>query len=118
MTIRTALTTPAVKRMIALTAVYVLALQALFGAGAQLRVMLAEAPGLCTILGFEKPDQPKHVMDACAVHCVGHASPDSAAFPALAMTLLALIGWALAQNQTPQTAPRPVLAFRGRGPPR
>jgi hypothetical protein len=118
MTIRAALTSPAVKRMIALTAVYVLALQALFGAGAQIRVLLAQSPGLCTILGYEEPGQPKHAQDACATHCVGHATQDGAAVAALAALILALSGWTLTQRRAQRLSPRMALAFQGRGPPR
>jgi hypothetical protein len=119
MTIRAALTRPSVKRLIALTAVYVLALQTLFGAGAQLRVLLAETPGLCTILGFQEPGQPKHAMDACTIHCAGHASQDSAAVAAaIAALLTGIAGWTLTQRQTRQCHLRPAFAFRGRAPPR
>lgn len=118
MPLRAALTNPSVKRLIALTVVYVLALQALFGAGAQLRVLLTETPGLCTILGFQEPEQPKHAMDACAIHCVGHAAADaSALIAAAAMVLLAWSGAANAATLNRRAA-RPIRAFYGRGPPR
>lgn len=119
MTIRAALTQPSFKRLIALTAAYVLALQVLFGAGAQLRVLLAETPGLCTILGFQQPDKPKHALDACAVHCVGHSSQDGAAVAAVVAAMLTgIAGWTLTQRKTRQPLPRAALAFRGRAPPR
>lgn len=118
MTIRAALTRPSVKRLIALTVVYVLALQALFGAAAQMRVLLSDAPGLCTILGFQGPDQPKHAPDACAVHCVAQISADMSGLAALAAATLALAGWSMSRTVTSPGPLRAVLAYRGRGPPR
>lgn len=112
------MTQPAFQRLIALTAVYVLALQALFGAGAQLRVLLSETPGLCTILGFQTPDQPMHAADTCAVHCIGKANQDSAALTAIAVLVIALTGWILTNTQGVRFAVRPARAFQGRGPPR
>jgi hypothetical protein len=118
MTIRAALTHPAAKRLAALVVVYALAWQALFGAGAQLRVLLAETPGLCTLLGFQDPAEPKHALDACAIHCVGHASADAAAVLPAAMLVLTLFGWSVAAIARTAPAPRAALAFYGRAPPR
>jgi hypothetical protein len=115
---RLAIQNPAVKRITALTLACVLALQALFGAGAQIRVLLAETPGLCTILGFEQPDKPKHALDACTVHCVGHAASDSAAPLAAMAVLFVLLGWTLQQRKRIGVAPEIARAFLGRGPPR
>jgi hypothetical protein len=118
MTRRAALTNPAFKRLTTLVLVYVLALQALFGAGAQVRVLLAETPGLCTILGFEQPDKPRHAMDACTVHCVGHVAGDAAA-PLTALALMfVVLGWNVQRRAQAQRAPRFARAFYGRGPPR
>lgn len=117
MTIRAALMQPSFKRLVALTAVYVLALQALFGAGAQLRVLLAETPGLCTILGFQEPGAPKHAADACVVHCAGLANQDSGRLAAVAALLLAVTGWVLAQGRSRPMTPSLARAFYGRGPP-
>lgn len=108
---------PALKRVIALTAAYVLALQALFGAGGQVRVLLAETPGLCTILGFQQPDRPKHMGSSCALHCVSHASADATMAVAFAAIVLALAGWTRAQRRPQPFALRVALAFHGRGPP-
>lgn len=107
-----------IQRVVALTAAYVLAIQALFSAGAQLRVLLAETPGLCTILGYDEPGKPKHALDACTVHCVGHAAGDSTGLAVTAALIVALTGWTLTQTPTRTMTPRLALAFRGRGPPR
>lgn len=117
MTNRAAMTSPALKRVIALTAAYVLALQALFGAGGQIQVFLSENPGLCTILGFQEPGQPKHAADICALHCVSHASADATMAVAFAAIILALAGWTRAQRRPQPFALRVALAFHGRGPP-
>jgi hypothetical protein len=106
------------RRIIALTAVYVLVLQSLFSAGAQLRVLLSESPGLCTILGYEGPGTPGHKLDVCAQHCVGHASLDSASLLSAAILLLGLSVWAPRAGLRPMTARKVALAYRGRAPPR
>lgn len=118
MPIRAALTIPAVKRVIALIAVYGLVLQALFGAGAQIRVLLTETAGLCTILGYQNPDQPKHAHDGCAIHCVGQAASDGAGLAAIAAIVMAVAVWGMTQRRAETRAPRLALAFQGRGPPR
>jgi hypothetical protein len=118
MPFRAALTHPAVKRLIALSVAYVLVMQALFGAGAQLRVLLSEAPGLCTLLGFQDPGQPKHAVDACAVHCVAQASGELAGLAALAALLLGIAGWTQTERRRAQVATRRAPAYWGRGPPR
>jgi hypothetical protein len=106
------------KRVIALMAVYVFVLQALFAGGAQIRVLLSDTPGICTLLGFEDNEKPAHRLDACAVHCVGHASADLSSVLAIAAAVIALA--ALLRPQALRPAPAcvsPALGFRGRAPP-
>lgn len=118
MTIRAALTTPTVKRLLSLAVAYVLSVQAMFGAGAQLRVMLDVTPGLCTILGFQQPDGPKHASDACAVHCVGQVAQDGAPLAAQIAVLMLLSVWTLSQSRAEILSPRAISAFQSRAPPR
>jgi hypothetical protein len=105
------------KRFVALAVVYVLALQALFAGGSQLRLALAETPGICTLLGFEQPEKQRHRTDVCAQHCVAHASLDAVALFAIAATIIAMAVWQQG-HAWPACAPvRLVAGFRGRGPP-
>jgi hypothetical protein len=107
-----------VQRIVALLAAYVLALQALFSGGAQLRVLLSDAPGICTIIGFQDKDAPAHRLDVCAQHCVGHASLDAAGIWALASVLIGTAAWSRISPRPVAPAVRPISGYRGRAPPR